>query len=314
MTNKRHKLRLRKQVIICIPVVILLIICTTVFIINKHNTFSNTINTNESLASEKKAVTEETLDNSDNMKLTDISYIKNFDKLIATRQKDNTVIFYAQSFKLNIDKTLDIAHKLTNNYEDANYLKTNVIAPSALAKKLGSFNSFEAGVVYFVRDLYRYPEKYGSSISEIRLSETPTPNSKSSDGKIYMSNGLTFEQYLGKICDLYGIDKSITLAIVHEESGIMTSGLFTKSNNIGGLKGYDGWMSFPTLEAGVIAHVLSIKSIVDKYGIDMNSSNAVAALSGIYVKGNINSYSESWTTKVNSFRTKINQKDLFTIK
>lgn len=306
MTKKRQKLRLRKQVLICLPVVLLLLIGTLGFIINKNKTFASEVMTNDQKSPKQQEVAETSI------KLSDLEYIQNFNKMVEKRQKDNTIIYYAENFKLDINKTLEIAHKLTNNYEDANYQKTNVIAPSALAKKIGSFASFEAGVVYFVRDLYRYPERYGSSISEMRLDETPTITRTIKNGQIYMDNGLTFEQYLGKICDLYGIDKSIALAIVHEETGVMTSGLFKNSNNIGGLKGYGGWMSFTTLEAGIIAHVISIKAIADNYNIDMNSPNAVAMLSGVYVKGNPNAYSESWTNKVNYFRENINKQDLFT--
>lgn len=306
MKNKRHKLRLRKQVLISLPVVLLLLIGTLGFIINKNKTFASEIVTNNQQAANQA----ETDDNS--FKLSDLEYIQNFNKMVEKRKMDNTIIYYAENFKLDINKTLEIAHNLTNNYEDPTYKETNVIAPSSLAKKIGFFNSFEAGVVYFVRDLYRYPERYGSSISEMRLDETPTTTRTIKNGQIYMDNGLTFEQYLGKICDLYGIDKSITLAIVHEETGIMTSGLFKNSNNIGGLKGYGGWMSFTTLEAGIIAHVISIKAITDNYNIDMSSEDAIAKLSGVYVKGNPNAYSESWTNKVNYFREKINKQDLFT--
>ncbi|MDE5889299.1 MAG: hypothetical protein K2H20_04695, partial [Bacilli bacterium] len=210
---------------------------------------------------------------------------------------------------------LEIAHRLTNNYEEEQYQKTNVIAPSKLREKIGSFNSFEAGVVYYIRDLYRYPEKYGSSIAEMRLDETPTINSTINESTIYMDNGLTFAQYLGKICDLYGMDKALTLAIVYEESGIMTSGLFKYNNNIGGLRGYAGWMSFTTLEAGIIAHVISVKAIIDNYNIDMNDPNAVYTLSAIYVHGNPGAgISESWSGKVLHFKEKIEQEDLFTIK
>lgn len=305
MTTKRPKLRLRKQVLICLPIIILLITLVTGLAINKNKYFSKEINKNNQMANANIE---------DGPNLSDLEYIKEFTKMIENRQKDNTVIYYAENFKLDIDKTLEIAHRLTDNYENKEYQKTNVIANKTLAKKIGSFKSFEAGVVYFVRDLYRYPERYGSSINEIRLDETPTTKRNIKNGVIYMDNGLTFEQYLGKICDLFEIDKSIALAIVHEETGVMTSALFNKSNNIGGQRGYDGWMRFTTLEAGVISHVVSLKALTDKYNIDMKSPNAVAKLSGIYVKGNINSYSDSWTGKVLFFKNKIDQKDLFTIK
>lgn len=306
MKNKRPKLRLRKQVLITLPILLLLLIASLGFMINKNKKFATEVLPNNQKSS--KQIEESS------WKLSDISYIQDFSDMVNDRQKDNTIIYYASNFKLNIERTLEIAHNLTNDFTDEQYLKTYIIAPSKLAKTIKPFKSFEAGVVYFVRDLYRYPERYGSSISEIRLDETPTITRNIIDGKIYMDNGLTFEQYLGKICDLYDLDKSIVLAIVHEETGVMTSALFNYSNNIGGLRGIGGWMNFTTLEAGIIAHVISIKYFVDNYNIDLSSPDAVAKLSGVYVKGNVNSYSESWTNKVNHFRENINKQDLFTYK
>lgn len=307
MKQKGTKLRLRKQVIACIPILLLIAILTLGMIINKDKSYSSEVVKKEDIASEKII--------SDGKNLSEVKYIKDFNKMIEKRQKDNTIIYYASKFKLNVDKTLEIAHRLTGNFENEQYQNTNVIAPSALAEKLGSFNSFEAGVVYYVRDLYRYPEKYGSSIAEMRLDESSTINSTVNNQTIYMDNGLTFEQYLGKICDLYGIDKSLALAIVYEESGIMTSGLFKYNNNISGMRGYAGWMNFTTLEAGVIAHVIGIKAIIDNYGIDMSDPNAVYTLSAIYVHGNpYAGPSESWSGKILHFKERIDQEDLFTIK
>lgn len=307
MKQKKTKLRLRKQVIICIPIVLLIIVLTIGMFINKDKSYSSEVEKNEEITSEKIIT--------DGKNLSEVKYIKEFNKIIEQRQKDNTIIYYASKFKLNINKTLEIAHNLTNNYENEQYLNTNVIAPVSIANRIGSFNSFEAGVVYFARDLYRYPEKYGSSIAEIRLDETATINDTVNNEIIYMDNGLTFSQYLGKICDLYGVDKFIALAIVYEESGIMTSGLFKYNNNISGMRGYAGWMNFTTLEAGIISHVIGLKAIIDNYSIDMNDPNAVYTLSAIYVHGNPGAgISESWSSKVLHFKEKIEQEDLFTIK
>lgn len=306
MKNKKTKLRLRKQVIIFLPIALIAILCTVGMII-KSKSFTIEVEKNPNIASENII--------NDGRNLSELKYIVEFNKMIEKRQKDNTIIYYASKFKLNIDKALEIAHTLTNNYDDPEYLNTYAIANSSNRAKVGSFTSFEAGVVYFVRDLYRYPERYGSSISEMRLDETSTINKTINNDIIYMDNGLTFTQYLGKICDLYGLDKALTLAIVYEESGIMTSGLFKYNNNVGGMRGYAGWMNFTTLEAGVIAHVLSVKAIIDNYGIDMSDPNAVYTLSAIYVHGNpYAGISESWSNKILYFMEKINAEDLFTIK
>lgn len=304
MNKKRHKMRLRKQVIKCIPIALALAVLTIGLIINIDKTFATEVQKNSGVAAENIV---------DDGILSENKYLLQFMEMMDKRQKDNTIIYYASKFKLNTTKALEIAHKLTNNYEDETYKKTNAIIPPKYSKKIGPFNSFEAGVVYYIRNLYSYPERYGSSIAEMRLDETPTINTKRVNGKIIMDNGLTFEQYLGKICDLYGIEKSFALAIVYQESGIMTSGLFKYNNNIGGLRGYAGWMSFPTLEAGIIGHIMSVKGIIDNYEFDMTQDNAIAMFSGVYVKGNPESIAESWTNKVTYFKDQIESKDLFTI-
>lgn len=306
MNKKRHKLRLRKQVVMCIPVLLIITIVTTGIVINKSGILSNEVAAS-SVFTSKKATTDE-------KQLSDLEYFKSFSEMIEKRQKDNTIIYYAQTFKLDVEKTLSIAHQYTNNYKDEEFNKNFIIGPSSVKKKIGSLKNFEAGVVYFVRDLYRYPEKYGSSIEEIRTDETPTLKTKSSDGNIYMDNGLTFEQYVGKICDLFEMDKATVLAISYQEAGIKTSGLFKYSNNIGGHRGYDGWMKYTTLEAGVIAHVISIKAMQDNYDLDLSTYGGLSALSGIYVNGNTAKPQQSWIEKVTIFKNQINEKDLFTIK
>lgn len=305
MNKKRHKLRLRKQVIMCIPIAIILTITVIGIIINKNNVFKSVVDTKKEIATEKF------INDNDSKSFSESEFVVSLNKMIEKRQKDNTIIYYAQTFKLNIEKTLEIAYKLTDTYENEAYKKHNVIATSKWQKKIGSFNSFEAGVIYFVRDLYRYPERYGATIEEIRTSEEPTLKKVSKDGNIYMDNGQTFEQYLGRIADLFGIEKSVVLAISYQEAGIKTSNLFRNSNNIGGHRGYSGWMKFTTLEAGVISHVLSIKSLTDKNNIDLSSPTGISSLSGIYVNGNMSKPAASWTEKVTIFVNKINQKDLF---
>ncbi len=302
MNKKRHKLRLRKQVIACLPILFLLMVVTVGLVINKYSS-KNEVGNSKLLSS------------NNNMKnFSDLEYFKKIDDIIEKRQKDNTVIYYAQAFKLDVDKTLSIVHQYTNNYEDAEFNKTFVIGPKKIKDKMGSFKSFEAGVVYFVRDAYRYPERYGSSIEELRTSEEPTTKTVSKDGNIYMNNGLTFEQYLGKICDLFEMDKATILAISYQEAGIKTSNLFKNSNNIGGYRGYAGWMKFTTLEAGVIAHVISIKAMQDNYDLDLTTDVGLAGLSGIYVNGNTSKPQQTWIEKVSIFKRQINEKDLFTVK
>ncbi len=306
MIKKRHRRRLRKQVIFGLPIATMIGVLAVSLVLNRNIVFSSEVKTSEKIASENEIY--------DGPVFSDLEFIKNIDKSLEKRRMDNTVIYYAQTFKLDVDKTLEIAHKLTNNYENKDYQKHHVIANKKWIAKLGSFNSFEAGVVYFVRDLYRYPERYGSTIEEIRESNTITTKQIGKNRMIYMDNGLTFEQYVGKIADLLGVDKNIALAISYQEAGIKSSNLFKNSNNIGGHRGYNGWMKYTTLEAGVIAHIVSIKSIADKNNIDLSTHEGLRQFSGVYVNGSVTKPQDSWVEKVSIFTRQIKEKDLFTIK
>lgn len=313
MKEKKTKLRLRKQVIYLLPAVLMLSIITISLIVKQNDVLTHEVVKQEILTNQEI----NDIEPNNDFKLSDIQYIKDFYSFVEKRQKDNTVIYYASIFKLDIDKTLQIAYKYTNNFEDPEFNKNFVIGPKSVKKSKGSFKNFEAGVAYFVRDLYRYPERYGSSINEIRLDETPTTKKKDQKGNIIMDNGLTFEQYVGHICGLYELDPAFTLAIINLESGNKTSSLFVNKNNVGGHRGISGtWKSYTTLEAGVLAHVLSVKNIAEKNKIDARemTNEEIYTFSGTYVTGSAAKPSSSWTGKVTKIKENISKKDLFTIK
>lgn len=307
MIKKRHKLRLRKQVIICLPVLLFITVLSSFIVLNQKHTYASEVSPYEVASTPSSDM--------GGIKLSELKAISNLNKLIETRKKDNTIIYYANIYHVNVDIALDVVHNLTNNYTNQLFLDTNVIGTPDQVARYGSFKNFEAGVVFFIRDFYVYPERYGHTIEEVRLEPDPIPVSKqvSEDGNIYMDNGLTFEQYMGKICNLFDIDPSLALAISYQESGIKKSGLFTISNNIGGHRSYEGWMNFPTLESGIIHHVLTIRSLYSKFNIDVNDPNNVALLSGVYVHGVYGNVASHWLEKVLYFQEKIKEEDLFTI-
>lgn len=313
MKTNRNRLRLRKQVIYLLPVVIILTLLSLTLIINRNHKLSSEVDNQENFASQKIY---DTTTNS-NFKLSDLKYFQDINNFIKERQKINTIIYYANIFKLDIDKTLEIAYKYTNNLNDPEFNQNFVIGPKSVKKSKGSFPNLEAGIAYFARDLYRYPERYGSSIYEIRLDESPTIKNKNKQGNIIMDNGLTFEQYVGHICSLYNLDPAFTLAIINLESGYQSSYLFTNKNNVGGHRGIGGvWKTYTTLEAGVLAHVLAVKNIADKNNIDAKemTNEEIYAFSGTYVTGDAAKPSASWTGKVTTIKEDISQKDLFTIR
>ena len=310
MTKKRHKLRLRKQVVMSIPIIIFIITVAIFVAIDRENIFAVHSSGIAKIVSIKTSAPN-TVD--DVVKLSERPFFTNLSDMTESRQKDNTVIYYAQKFKLNASKTLEIAHKLTNNFNDLEFNKNFIIAPKEEKSNSQSFTNFEAGVIYYVRDIYRNPEKYGTTMGEIRASDEIDTKRNMVDNTINL-DGLTIYQYLGKICDMFGVDKSLALAISFHETGVHTSSLFVNSNNLGGQKGYGGWMKFPTLEAGIIAYVISLKNIIETYKVDMTADNAILVLSGPYVHGTRTKVNQHWTEKVTYFKNKIDEQDLFTIK
>ena len=110
---------------------------------------------------------------------------------------------------------------------------------------------------------------------------------------------------------MYGVNKTLALAIVYEESGIMTSSLFRNSNNMGGLRGGSGWLKFPSLEAGTICYIFTLKNLLERSGLDSNQESSVYALSGIYVNGNSANPSADWSGKVLNFMRRIENNKVF---
>lgn len=305
--TKKTKRKLRKWVMISFPVAVLIAVFTIIAIINKTNSLAQVVTTPE--VSSENLINE----NDDNPGfLSQNTFVTDLSKNINKRKLDNTIIFYATKFKLNVAKVVEIARSLTNNYEDELYKQTFIIATSNIRSSFGPYTNAESGAVEFVRELYRYPEKFGYSIPEIRASEEVSNSRRYNEsGHILLDNGLTFEQFLAKMCEIYNVDKTLALAIVYEESGRMTSGLFSISNNIGGQRGYAGWLQYPTLEAGVIGFVVSLNNMGERYQIDVSTPSSAYALSSIYVSGHVGSPSDSWTGKINNYINIINNTNPF---
>lgn len=306
MTDKKKHYHLRKPVKIAIPIITILIASLLILLLsNNSQSFTSEVS-NESVFAGIKDSSED---------LSNSPYIKNLSDDLDDLKRDNTIIYYANKFKLNVPRALEIAHQITNNYDDPYFLENHVIAPEWMRGKIGTFNSEEAGIIYFIRNMFSYPEWYGSSIEEMRLSEVPDTNRIEVNGKFIMDNGLTFEQYVGQMADAFGIDKALALGIIYQESGYMRSVLASTKNNVSGMRNYDGWASYPTLEAGVMAHIVNLRSIIRQYELDLaNDPNAIYVLSGVYVNGNASSPAYTWVEKVQIFQRQINESDLFIVK
>ncbi len=301
--QEKHRIKLRKEVLISIPIVALLLaVIIGVLVVN---------NRKASLESTKNVdvKSEMFLEDSESAKskgFSETALIKNYVDFKNKRMIDNTITYYAEQFHLDAAKVVEIARRLTDNYEREDYNSTFSIKQGD-----GLFSSYEAGIVYFVRYLYRSPYNYGSTPAEIGDRGIVTTSNNKVDGHIRLDNGLTYEQFLAKIADMYGVNRNLALAIVYEESGIMTSSLFRNSNNMGGLRGGSGWLKFPSLEAGTICYIFTLKNLLERSGLDSNQIGSVYALSGIYVNGNSSMPSADWSGKVLHFMSRIEANKVF---
>ena len=208
---------------------------------------------------------------------------------------------------MNSEKVLELVKELTDDFTNEKYINSYIIGDSIDDE----FKNEEAGIVYFIRDLSRYPQKYNVNETDIKLNIDVERDKTFENGTFKLQNGLTYEQFLGYICDLYDVDKNVVLAISYLESGYLKSYLATNKNNFGGQRSGGVWLEYPTPEAGIIGHVMTIRALTKGYNIDLGEPGSIRELSAIYVYGNPSKPSESWTSKVSFLAEQNKTKELF---
>ena len=139
--KKKSSLKLRKGVLISIPIALLLAVLVGVLIVNNRKA-------NLKTAKKVEVKSEKFIDDSmgeNNRSFSDTEFIKNYVEFKNKRLIDNTIAYYADQFHLDKAKVVEVARRLTNNYEREDYLTNFSIKPGD-----GSFSSYEAGIVYLV--------------------------------------------------------------------------------------------------------------------------------------------------------------------
>ena len=307
MQENNPKFKMNKWFILSIPIAILIAVLSVALFMGKTHSFNRTQSAQEveSFHLLELPETEEPGIVSQN------EFIKAFNTRAKVRQLDYTIVYYAKMFKLNPTVALNIAHDLTNNYRDEEYNSNFIIAPSGQKWRYSGYTSYEAGIVEYIRELYNFPQRYNTTADDTRLSNEVTVSDTYVDGHIMLSNGQTFEKFLGHIADLYGMDKYMALAIVRHESGNMTSYLSKYKNNIGGQLVNGVGVTYPTMEAGIIAEVVLLKNLFDRCGLDKTSTSDLYTFSGMYVHGTLSEPSPDWTNKVLFFVDQNHQNDPF---
>ena len=89
MKTNKNRLRLRKQVIYLLPVVILLTLLSLTIIITRNHTLAAEVDKQKNLASQEINDTQ----NKSDFQLSDLKYFQEFYKFVEKRQKDNTIIY-----------------------------------------------------------------------------------------------------------------------------------------------------------------------------------------------------------------------------
>lgn len=208
---------------------------------------------------------------------------------------------YSKYYHLNGDKVVAIAKKMTKDYTiDFNkFVKSNVY-----------FNrdSIEASIMMYVQQLSKNRltvsiSTYGYTLASITTTnkiDTLKPN-------LILSNGESYSAFLGKICELMGVEKVPALALSYLESGRnIDSGIARNRNNFGGMRGSNGWLSFVTPEAGIIAYVQLLKSYEYDYGRKLTTNyNDIVRFGQIYCPGDY-----GWVNLLQSLSYEVNRDQL----
>lgn len=192
---------------------------------------------------------------------------------------------YSKYYHLDGTKVVTIARKLTKDY--------TIDIRKFINTKEYNANYLEARAMMFVSQLSENKlaipiQSLGYSPSSLSTSnkiETIKPN-------LILSNGQSYSEFLGKVCDLVGVEKIPALAISFHETGWVKSYLATHNNNFGGLMG----MSFSTPEEGIIAYVRTLKSY-EKVGLKLGRTS-LTDFSCYYVNGNFSTPDYSWVGSV----------------
>ncbi len=199
---------------------------------------------------------------------------------------------YCTYFYLNKEKVINLARTLTENY--------TIGFENFLGNLSFQVDNEDAAIMMFVYRLYRNRTgidlaSYGIANYEDLLVDLPR-RTRVKDEPLKLSCGDTGTEYIGRICDLLGVDKTYAVAISMYEAGRFNSPLCRESNNFGGIGGLGSFRAYPTPEAGIIDLVVLLK------GYESLGLWSLEALSSKYVNGNISSPpSPSWVSGVRWF-------------
>lgn len=166
---------------------------------------------------------------------------------------------FCQLYSLDFGITYELIKEKTNNFTDENFINNNYIEGTIDYNEEHYYPNMEAGILCFVRSVYKEPEKFNLSREDINT------NIK------YQYNGY-FEDIVQKYCNILEYNPVPVLSIAYTECGSdLNSKAFLEKNNPSGTMVNGQLAEFSSVSDGVIYTILNLKynyHDYDEVGID----------------------------------------------
>lgn len=204
---------------------------------------------------------------------------------------------YSLYFNLDSKKVIEIAKAMTNNYSKpyidviGNYLYTldddeefamlftYLLSRDELVYKLDGFETTKEALIVSDEVITTDPEKL-----------------------LTLRTGESFGEYVGRISELLGMDKSYALAIAYTISSVENKPGFNENNNFDGLVDENGeFVKYASPEAGIVAFLINLKQYEEK------NVNSLEELSGLYLNHQRDLPDADWVKCVQFFHKVISE-------
>lgn len=132
-------------------------------------------------------------------------------------------------------------------------------------------------------DLTTYKLQHGVGVAEIATpTETVQTSTKTVETLPQTSYTHEIDILLEGLCEEYGVDDVLAIAIARLETGHYTSGLFTQNNNFGGMGDGTRYYSYSNRNDGAEAFIQMLKKYAE------NGKNTPQTMAGTYCPNNPN--------------------------
>ena len=213
---------------------------------------------------------------------------------------------YCEYFNFDSEKVISLALSVTNNYQDFE----TVINNDAYV-----LDNIETNCLIFIYTLKRDKlnlnwKELGCTLEDFKINKDIRRIPKEHIETITLDNGYGFTEYIGKIADLFKIDRCIPLTICFCETGGTPKNSAWENNNFFGMKpkGPTGDFLFNVSpEAGIIS---AIENLARNY----NTIKTTKELANQYSSGDKNistEETEGWLNNFTFFYNKIKENEAY---